>query len=220
MFPRLPVRVIEWVKAHKQFRVEFEERGSDTWVFLRKRRKDNIHRVAVIVVDRYHGDASGELVILAQVLCAIGSGASLESSGTFLVSISGGSNTLVDCYKVYLGSGYVQGLQDYPTFDVQLLEHCLQKSAFTVFGMLDTFLRTEFIFTRLKGAEHRDWMQSRHPLRRAIETNDLSLPGLVDVVNNIVGVWLLIFSYLKETGKKDSGDSLVAWLFLLVSISA
>ena len=63
--------------------------------------------------------------------------------------------------------------------------------------------------TRLKGAEHRDWMQSRQILRRAIETGDLSLPGLVDVVSNIIGVWPLIVSYLEETGKKDSGDSLV-----------
>ena len=68
---------------------------------------------------------------------------------------------------------------------------------------------TEFIVTRLKGAEHRDWMQSRQSLRRAIETGDLSLPGLVDVVSNIIGVWPLIVSYLKKTGKKDSGDSLV-----------
>ena len=59
---------------------------------------------------------------------------------------------------------------------------------------------TEFILTRLKGAEHRDWMHSRQSLRRAIETGDLSLPGLADVVSNIIG-----------TGKKDSGDSLVVW---------
>ena len=68
---------------------------------------------------------------------------------------------------------------------------------------------TEFIVTRLKGAEHRDWMQSRQFLRRAIETGDLSLPWLVDVVGNIIGDWPLIVSYFKETGKKDSGDSFV-----------
>ena len=47
---------------------------------------------------------------------------------------------------------------------------------------------TEFIVMRLKGAEHRDWMQSRQPLPKAIEIGDLSLPGLVDVVSNIIGV--------------------------------
>ena len=85
------------------------------------------------------------------------------------------------------------------------------KTASTVFGVLGPFSVTEFIVTRLKGAEHRDWMQSRQSLRRAIETCDPSLPGLVDVVSNIIGVWPLIVPYLKETGKKDSGDSLVVW---------
>ena len=70
---------------------------------------------------------------------------------------------------------------------------------------------TEFIVTQLKGAEHRDWMQSRQSLRMATETGDLSLslPGLLDAVSNIIGVWWLIVSCLKETGEKDSGDSLV-----------
>ena len=204
MFPRILGRVVEWVKAHKQFGFEFEERGSRTWVFVRTWRRDNFYRVAVGVIDRYHGDASSELVILEQVLCAIGSGASL-------VSISGGSHTLLEYYKEYLGSGCMRGLLDYSTFDVRLLKRCLQKIASTVFGTLDLFWMTEFIVTRLKSAEHRDWMQLRQSLRRELETGDLSLPGLVDVVSNIIGVWPFIVSYLKETGKKDSGDSLVVW---------
>ena len=103
----------------------------------------------------------------------------------------------------------MRGVLDYPTFDVRLLKRFLQKTASTVFGTLDPFLMTEFIMTRLKGAEHRDWMQSRQSLRRTIETVDLSLPGLVNVASNIIGVWPLLVSYLKETGKKDSGDRLV-----------
>ena len=35
------------------------------------------------------------------------------------------------------------------------------------------------------------------------------MPCLVDVVANIVGVWPLVVSYLKETGRKDDEDSLV-----------
>ena len=105
----------------------------------------------------------------------------------------------------------MRGVLDYPTFDVKLLKRCLQKTASTVFGTLRPFSMTEFIVIRLKGAEHRDWMQSRPSLRRAIETGDLFLPGLMDVVSNIIGVWPLIVSYLKETSKKDSGDSLVVW---------
>ena len=204
MFPRILARVVEWVKAHKQFGLEFEDRGSRTWVFVRTWRRDSFYRVAVGVIDRYHGDASSELVILAQVLCAVGSAASS-------VAISGGSHTLVESYKEYLGSGCMRGVLDYSTFDVRLLKRCLQKTASIVFGTLDPFSMTEFILTRLKGAEHSDCMQSRQSLRRAIETGDLSLPGLVDVVSNIIGVWPLIVSYLKETGKKDSGDSLVVW---------
>ena len=160
--------------------------------------------MAVGVIDRYLGDANSVLVILGQVLCAIGSGASL-------VSISVGSHTLVECYKEYLGSGCMRRVLEYPTFDVRLLKRCLQKTASTVFGTLDSFSMTEFIVTRLKGAEHRDWMQSRPSLRRAIETGDISLPGLVDVVSNFIGVLPLIVSYLKETGKKDSGNSFLVW---------
>ena len=197
MLPRILGRVVEWVKALKQFGLEFEDRGSRTWVFVRTWRRDSFYRVAVGVIDRYHGDASSGLVNLGQVLCAIGSGASL-------VSISGGSHTLVESYKEYLGSGCMRGVLDYPTSDVRLLKRCLQKTASVVLGTLDPFSMTDFIETRLKGAEHRDWMQSRQFLRRAIETGDLSLP-----VSNIIGVWPLIVSYLKETGKKDSGDSLV-----------
>ena len=135
-------------------------------------------------------------------------------SGASLVSLSGGSHTLVECYKEYLGSGYTKTVVDYSIFDVRLLKRCLQKTASVVFGTLDPFSMTEFIVTRLKGAEHRDWMQSRQSLRMAIETGDLSLPGLLDVVSNIIGVWPRIVSYLKETGKKDTGESLVVWLLL------
>ena len=68
---------------------------------------------------------------------------------------------------------------------------------------------TEFIVNRLKVAETRDWMSSRPALKKAILTNDLSLPHLVDVVANIIGVRPLIDSYLKKTGRKDDSDSRV-----------
>ena len=168
-------------------------------------------RVAVAIFDRYYGDAHSELAILGKILSAVGSGASL-------VSLSGGSHTLVDCYREYLGSGYTKILVNYSTFDARLLKRCLQKIASVVFGTLDAFSMTEFIVTRLKGAEHRDWMQSRQSLRMAIETGDLSLPGLLEFVSNIIGVWPLRVSYLKETGKKDSGDTRVVWVFLLVPL--
>ena len=205
-------RVVDWVRAHRQFSVEFATHGSATSVYIRTWKAGEFVRVAVAIIDRYYGDENSELEILGKILIAVGSGASL-------VSLSGGSHTLVECYKEYLGSGYTKTLVDYPIFDARLLKRCLQKTASVIFGTLDPFSMTEFIVARLKGAEHRDWMQSRQSLRRAIETGDLSLPGLLDVVSNIIGVWPLIVSYLKETGKKDSGDSLVVWFFLRVTLS-
>ena len=68
---------------------------------------------------------------------------------------------------------------------------------------------TEFFVTRLKGAEHRDWMMSQSSLRHAIITGELSMPSLVEVLRNIVGVWHLIVVYLMETGRKTDGDSLL-----------
>ena len=165
MFPPILVPVTERMKAHKQFDLKFEERASHTWLFLKTWRKDDFYRVAVGVTDHFYGDASSKLVIFGIVLCAIGSGASL-------VTISLGSNTLVECYKEHLGSRYMQGLLDYPTFDVRLLKRCLEKNASTVFGTLDPFSMTEFIVTRFRGSEHHDRMQSRQPLRRAIETGE------------------------------------------------
>ena len=78
-----------------------------------------------------------------------------------------------------------------------------------MFGSLDELAMTEFCINRLKEAETRDWMSSRPALKKHILTNDLSMHHLVDVVANIIGVWPLIVSYLKETGRKDDGDSLV-----------
>ena len=61
-------------------------------------------------------------------------------------------------------------------------------------GSLDGLAMTDFIVNRLKGAETRDLMSSRPALRKAIPTNDLSMPHLVDVVASIIGVWLWIVS--------------------------
>ena len=206
MLPQILTRLVDWVRAHRQLSVEFATHGSATWVYIRTWKAGEFVRVAVAIIDRYYGDANSELAILGKIFGAVGSGASL-------VSLSGGSHTLVECYKEYLSSGYTKTLVDYPIFDARLLKRCLQKTASVIFGTLDTFSMTEFIVARLKGAEHRDWMQSSQSLRRAIETGDLCLPGLLDVVSNIIGVWPLIVSYLKETGKKNSGVSLVVWFF-------
>ena len=66
-------------------------------------------------------------------------------------------------------------------------------------------------------------MFSRPALKKAILTKDLNMPQFVNVVANIIGVWPLIVSYLKETGRKDDGDSLAvrssSFLVVLVQFS-
>ena len=142
-------------------------------------------------------------------------GKTLDAAGpdTAVVSFHTGAHVLPEAFASYLGSGYQAKLIEYPTFDLRLLKRCLQRTASCVFGSLEPFSLTEFVVNRLKGAETRDWMASRAALRKAIITNNLSMPDLVNVVANIVGVWPLIVSYLKETGRKDEGDSLVVRFF-------
>ena len=160
------------------------------------------------MLNRFSANTTLEATVLGKVLDAAG-------PDTAVVSLHGGPHVLSEAFACYLGSGYRAKLIEYPTFDLRLLKRCLQRTASSVFGSLDPFSLTEFLVNRLKGAETRDWMASRPALRKAIITNDLSMPGLVDVVANIVGVWPLIVSYLKETGRKDEGDSLVVRSFLV-----
>ena len=169
---------------------------------MRTWEKGTFRRVAVTVTDRFAVDATHELSVLGSVVAEVGGSASL-------VAVSGGSHVLADTYGEYLGSGYTHKLVEYPISDLRLLKRCLQKVSSSVFGSLDPFSLTEFIVTRLKRAEHHDWKMSHSSLRRAIITGELSMPSLVEIVSNIVGVWPLIVFYLKETGRKTGGDSLV-----------
>ena len=154
------------------------------------------------MLNRFSANTTLKATVLGKILDAAG-------PDTAVVLLHGGVHMLLEAFASYLGSGYQAKLIEYPTFDLRLLKRCLQRTASSVFGSLDPFSLTELIVNRLKGAEARDWMASRPALRKAIITNELSMPGLVDVVANIVGVWPLILSHLKETGRKDEGDSLV-----------
>ena len=82
------------------------------------------------------------------------------------------------------------------------MQFCLQRTAASESWSLDLFSMTDFVVKRSKGAETRDCMASRPALRKAIITNDVSMPGLVDVAANSVGVSPVVMSYLKETGRK------------------
>ena len=178
MLPRVLSRVVGWAKVHHFYGLEFEERGESLWAFMRTWERGTFRRVAVDVVDRFTVDATHVVAVLRSVVSAVGSSASL-------VAIYGGSHVLADTYKEYLGRWYSHKLVEYPIFDLRLLKRYLQKVPFSVFGSLDPFSMTKFIVTRLKGAEHRDWMMSRSSLRRAIITGELPMPSLVEVVSNI-----------------------------------
>ena len=142
---------------------------------MRTWEKGTFRRVAVDVIDRFTVDATHDVAVRESVVAGVGSSASL-------VAISGGSHVLADTYKEYLRSGYSHKLVEYPISDLRLLKWCLQKVSSSVFGSLDPFSMMEFIVTRLKGAEHCDWMMSRTSLRRAIITGELSMPSFVEVV--------------------------------------
>ena len=208
MFPSILARVFVWVKSHGRCSNEFEERGSEIWVMVRTWERSTFQRVCVRVLDRFSANTTLKSTVLGKFLDASGPDAAV-------VSLHGGPQVLVEAFATYPGSGYQTNLIEYPTFDLRLMKRCLQRTASFIFGSLDPSSLTEFIVNRLKGAETRDWMASRPALRKAIITHALSLPELVNVVANIVGVWPLIVSYLKETGRKDEGDSPVVRFFFV-----
>ena len=181
--------------------MEFEEEGDKVRVFIRTWDVDTFKIVCVATLCRYSSDPHQEISALGRIVDALGPDISVAS-------INGGSTVLVEAFCEDLGNGYGQKLIDYPVFDLRLFRRCLQRTAYSVFECLDGLALTEFIVNRLKGAETRDWMSSCPALKKAILTNDLSMPHLVDLVANIIGVWPLIVSYLKQTGRKDDGNSL------------
>ena len=206
MYPRILSRVFGWAQAHGLLSIEFEERGSGIWVLVRTWERSTFRRVCVAVLSRFSADTTLEATFLAKIIDAAGPDRSV-------VSLHGGPHVLAETFATYLGNRYRAKLLEYPIFDLRLLKRCLQRTAASVFGSLHPFSVTKFVVNCLKGAETRDWMAFRPALRKAIITNDLSMSGLVDAVANIVGVWPLIVSYLKETGREDDGDSLVVRSF-------
>ena len=202
MYPRILSRCLNWARSHGNCSVGFEEEGDKVRVFLHTWDVDTFRPVCVATLDRYSSHPHREVTALGRMVNALGPDVSVAS-------ITGALTVLLEAFCEYLGNGYSQKLIDYPVFDLRFFRRCLQRTSSSVFGSLDGLAITEFIVNRLKGAETRDWMSSRPALEKVILTNDLSMPHLVHVVANIIGVWPLIVSYLKETGRKDDGDSLV-----------
>ena len=148
-----------------------------------------------------------------------------DGDSASVVAISEESNMLVDFYTGDLGktiptkSRWVSHSRE-----LKLSKWCLQKISSSVLGSLDPFSMMEFIVTRLKCAEHRDWMMLHSTPRRVIINGELMMSPLVEVVTNIECVWPLIIEYIRETGKKIDGVSLVVYhtldLFFLHFVSS
>ena len=107
MLPRILTLVVDWVRAHWQFNVESATHGSATWLYIKTWKSGEFVRVVVALLDRYYGDPNSKLAVFGKILCAVSSGASL-------ISLSGGSHTLKDYYKEYVGSGCTKTFVDYP----------------------------------------------------------------------------------------------------------
>ena len=202
MYPRILSKVFTWAKVHGYCGRDFVEQGEPIWVFIRCWDNNQFRRVCVSNLDRFGGNVNEEVVLLGRIIDALG-------TDVRVVSVQSGPHALVEAYVNFLGSGYQQKMIEYPFFDSPFFKRCLQRTASSVFGTLDPYSMTEFIVNKLKGAEGRDWTSSRPALKKAIISSSLLMPELVDVVANIVGVWPLIVSYLKKTGRKDDGNSLV-----------
>ena len=101
--------------------------------------------------------------MLGGVLSCVGDSASV-------VPFSGGSNSFVEVFDEYLGTGKTREVMDYPVFDLAALKRCIHRSSAVVPEKLDLFSNTEFLSVRLKGFYYRDWMRIWPTWHRAIES--------------------------------------------------
>ena len=173
--------VVGWAQVHRLYSLEIEDREMTILTFIRTWEKDKFHPVTVHFSVRFPGDPTRELLVPGSVMAA-------ASDLVPLVAVSGGWNVLADIYEDFLGSGYDRKPIEYTNFDLRLLKRCLQNVSLPVFGTLDPLSKTEFVISRLKRAEHRDWIMPHSGHCLAIITGELSMPSLVEVVGNIVGV--------------------------------
>ena len=137
-----------------------------------------------------------------------------------VVALIGGLHVLTEAFSSYLGIGYRWNIVKYLTFNLHLFKQYLQPTASGAFVNLNVFSIFEFFFNWLKKAISWDWMAFRSALRRSIRTSDSIILDLVDIVANIFGVWALIVSNFKETGRKDDSDSLVVEISFFFSVSS
>ena len=198
MLPQIWSRAIGYTKVHKVHSLEFEECGLVIWASLHTWDRNNFRRVAVSFLDSIESDAAPKLSVVESVVAAVDNA---ESA----VAISGECQSLGETYVEYLGSWYRERLVDHAIFlcgywrDVCTSWRRRCSVAWTPFPWPNIFWL--------------DWrgrttclVEVAIQCPRAIITNELQMPLLVDIVNKVVGVWPLIVSYPYETGEKTDGD--------------
>ena len=202
-FPLIFHLAVNWLKTRNCCTDQFKEQGVVQSSFFCAPGTKTLRYVCVAVMNIFTCDATSELGILGQII------SSLDLTVP-IVPFVGDWKLLSEIYSSNIGSANYRKLIDSPVFTLRLHELCMQKSlSSSLLGTLDALSVTEFLVTRLKGAEIRDWMMSQTALRKAVRSGDLTRPGVLEIVANIVRVWPLIASYLMETGKKDGEDSFV-----------
>ena len=132
MYPRILRKMFIWAKAHGYCGIEFVQRGEHIWVFIQCWDSSHFRRVCVSSLDRFSSNVNEEVVVLGQIIDAIG-------PDVRVVSVQGGPHALVEAYINFLGSRYQQKLTEYPLFHLLLVKRCLQRTASSLFGNLDPY---------------------------------------------------------------------------------
>ena len=208
MYLRILGKVFTWAKAHSYCGIEFVERGEHMWVFIRCWDSNQFRRVCVAILDRFSSNVKEEVVVLGRIIDAIG-------PDVRVVLVQGGPHALVYAYVNFLGSGYQQKLMDYP-FWLALSQTLPSTDCVKCFWNSGPLLHDRVHCEQAEGGRE-SWLDglSTSFSKKAIISSSLVMSELVDVVANIVGVWPLIFLFLKETGRKMT--TIILWFDLPLS---
>ena len=196
MFLRILRFIVDWTKAHNCPGLEFEKWGLQSWVFCAPATKFLSGQSVWLVRGRLPSMRPVSLPNWIRYSFRAVDGAMP------VVSIIGDSNLFED----YLHWQWeAEEAHWFPIFRTPSPEALFAESIVVCVWSLKAIIPTMFL-AHLKGDEDKDWMMTRSALRNALIARDLSMPGLLEEVANIVGIWPLIVCYLKERKRKDVGE--------------
>ena len=102
--PRILTHNVQWVKAHKQFGLELEERRSPVWVLLRTWRKEGFLSCGCGLDQQLLWQFQHQIVYPGASFFAV--------SAVVCLSFQLLLGHLIECYKQYLGRGYTKRMFD------------------------------------------------------------------------------------------------------------